>query len=677
MIRLKFFFSILIPLTTLYLFPAHGQSQDTLTYTMDTLRVEAVRASVSPADAPLSLSIDTRTPREISGDAAGSISSLTQDLPGVWVSDRQNRALGERITIRGLGWRAQFGVRGIQVVLDGIPLTVADGQSVTNIIDPAFIERVELIRGPAASYWGNSSGGVLYLSTKGNRSAENNFYARTYAGSFAGRKAEFRLNNVTGDHSVSAFTSYDASEGYRNYSASRLLRSGVQGSYRFQDNSRLEYTGALQWMPQAEHPSGLTAEQAAGSPQLANPSFVNSDAGKQVTQGQLGLSYNRGTGIGFLSVSTYGSYRDLTNPLPFGIITVDRLAGGVRSTLEKDFKNLNLNLGGEIKYQRDDREEFENNESVRGATTVNQTEKVNNQALFLTSTYSAGSLKFLSSLRYDRITFASDTAAGSQTGERSFQSVSPGLGLSYTLGASTLYSNLSTSFAAPTTTELVNRPDGGSGFNPDLQPEQTVGLEAGGRGRLIDNLVEYDVALYTLWIQDLLFPYQLEANGPTFFRNQGETRHRGVEFSATLQAARNLSLQTNYTLTDAEFKQAQTLDSLSLKGKAVPGVARHRLSGNISWSPASLWMQLSGRYISGYPVNNLNTARNDRYFVTDLKLSYQINFPTSGVKLTPFINVNNILNSRYNGSVVVNAFGGRYYEPAPGRNWQAGISVWF
>jgi iron complex outermembrane receptor protein len=179
---------------------AHAQTTDTLEYTMDTLRVEAVRASVSSSDAPLSLSIKSRSPRELASNAAGSITSLTQDLPGIWVNDRQNRALGERITIRGIGWRAQFGVRGIQVVLDGIPLTVADGQSVTNIIDPAFIERVELIRGPAASFWGNSSGGVLYLSTGAGRRGGNNFYARTYAGSFGGRKAEVRINTGSEDH---------------------------------------------------------------------------------------------------------------------------------------------------------------------------------------------------------------------------------------------------------------------------------------------------------------------------------------------------------------------------------------------------------------------------------------------------------------------------------------------
>jgi iron complex outermembrane receptor protein len=656
---------------------AHAQTTDTLEYTMDTLRVEAVRASVSSSDAPLSLSIKSRSPRELASNAAGSITSLTQDLPGIWVNDRQNRALGERITIRGIGWRAQFGVRGIQVVLDGIPLTVADGQSVTNIIDPAFIERVELIRGPAASFWGNSSGGVLYLSTGAGRRGGNNFYARTYAGSFGGRKAEVRINTGSEDHSVSAFTSYDASEGYRNYSSSKLLRSGMQGSYRFQDNSKLQYSGALQWMPQAEHPSGLTAEQAAGSPQLANASFVNSEAGKQVTQGQLGLSYIRDTRAGLLTASTYGSYRDLTNPLPFGIITVDRLAGGARTSLEKDWGDFNLNLGGELKFQRDDREEFNNNDGRRGATTVDQREKVNNQALFFTSTYTAGPLKFLGSLRYDRITFASDSAAGPQTGKRSFQSVSPGLGLSYSLNTSTLYANLSTSFEAPTTTELVNRPDGGSGFNPELKPEQTIGLEAGGRGSAGSGVVAYDAAIYRLWIQDLLFPYQLQADGPTFFRNQGETRHQGIELSATVHAAENVSIQTNYTLTDAEFIEAQTLDSLSLKGRAVPGVARHRLSGNISWSPADFWMQLSARYTGAYPVNNLNTTDNDRYAVADAKFSYEWVFQRSGVTVTPFLNINNIFDNRYNGSVVVNAFGGRYFEPAPGRNWQAGLSVRF
>lgn len=652
--------------------------KDTLSFTIDTLLIEAAQTTLSSEDAPLSLSINARSGEEISANGSTSLSSVTQQLPGIWVNNRQNQALGERITIRGLGWRAAFGVRGIQIILNGIPLTVADGQSVTNLVDPAFITRAELIRGPAGSYWGNSSGGVLYLSTDPGNTNQP-FYLRAQTGSYGERKAQIRYSQSTGNHDITAFTSYQYEDGYRDYSSSKLFRSGIQGSYQLSEKDRIEYTGALLAMPQAQHPSGLTARQVANDPHEANDSFVTSDAGKQVTQGQLGLSYHRETAAGLLNLSGYGIYRDLTNPLPFGIITVDRLAGGFRGTLEKNFNNFRINGGAEINFQHDDREEFENNSGNRGSTTVNQIESVQNEALFLTSVYQLNKIKLLGSLRYDRITFSSDSASNVNTGERTFQSVSPSIGLSYDAGAATVYSNLSTSFEAPTTTELVNRPGGGNGFNPNLKPERTTGLETGTRGTISQGIINYDFTLYHLWINDLLFPYQLESNGPVFYRNQGETRHYGIEFSSTIYPipTADFSINATYTLTQAKFEKAQTIDSLSLSEKRVPGIPKHRIAGTLTWQPAQFWFQLNANYVSSYTVDNLNTAFNDEYLTVDAKISYTKTFDQSGVDLTPFINLNNIFDADYNGSTVVNAFGGRYFEPAPGRNWQAGISIRF
>src|SRR5690625_6422048 len=99
--------------------------------------------------------------------------------------------------IGGLGWRSQFGVRGIQVVLDDIPLTVADGQTVMNMIDPAMVQSLELLRGPSATFWGNSSGGVLYMRTRLPSDAPNIMF-RSYMGSFNTMKQEARWHEHIG-----------------------------------------------------------------------------------------------------------------------------------------------------------------------------------------------------------------------------------------------------------------------------------------------------------------------------------------------------------------------------------------------------------------------------------------------------------------------------------------------
>ncbi|NIT57816.1 MAG: TonB-dependent receptor, partial [Aliifodinibius sp.] len=135
------------------------------------------------------------------------------------------------------------------------------------------------------------------------------------------------------------------------------------------------------------------------------------------------------TGAGLLNITGYSIYRDLVNPLPFGIITVDRLVGGLRATFDKKWNSLNIKFGIESKFQNDDRQEFENiGNATRGTTTVDQLEQVWNQAFFSTATYSAGKFNILGGLRYDRINFSTEADAITQTGDRTFQSLSPSLG---------------------------------------------------------------------------------------------------------------------------------------------------------------------------------------------------------------------------------------------------------
>lgn len=650
---------------------------DTLTVELEEIEVKATHSAITAASPPFALSMFSRNTDEINHSASVTLDDMTSQLPGIWINDRENYALGERLTVRGIGWRAQFGVRGIQVVLDGIPLTTADGQAGLNLVDPMFVRRVELMRGPSSMFWGNSSGGVLYLSTTPRPNAPSMVQVRGTAGSYGLKKGDLRFVQDFGRHRINGYASYMDQIGYRDHSEVKLGRAGVTGSVNLTSNSRLEYFGAFVSMPESEHPSSLTIEQANEEPTQANESFENINAGKEITQGQLGLSFSNNNDLGYLTTTVYGTFRRLENPLPFAIINLDRNLGGGRVTLENRFGDFEFNLGAESKIQHDDRLETENNNGQPGAATVDQVEKVYNHALFLTGNLTAGDLKVLGSIRYDWIRFDTDAGSPSQSGRRDFQSVSPGIGLNYSLPSLEFYGNLSTGFEAPTTTELVNRPGGGNGFNPDIEPEKTLGIELGSRGTVLASDLTFDLAFYQLWINDLLFPYQLEANGPTYYRNQGETRHKGIETRLQYRISPALQTGLTYSLTHTRFVEAQTLDSLSLAGNQVPGIPEHRIAGEINWRPGKFRLSADAQYVSSYPVNNLNTARSDEYWLVNSRLSYH-SIPISGnATLTPFLAINNLLDTRYNGSVVVNAFGGRYYEPAAGINWRGGISLQF
>lgn len=671
------FFAVFIMLSTIGVNLSYAQQQDTLKAELDPIRIEAIYSTISPANAPLSLSVYNRSDFEKNSEASLTLNRITGQLPGIWVNDRENYSLGERITIRGIGWRTSFGVRGIQVIMDGIPLTVADGQTMLNPVDPAFVDKIELIRGPASTFWGNSSGGVLHISTFSSPQESPTLSLSSTLGSYNLFKQDVQYTQAFGNHSVSAYSSYLGQDGFRNHSSVKLSRSGIKGTVDLNNKSRLEYIGAFVAMPEAKNPSSLTKEDALNNPKMANPSSVSNDAGKQVYQGQLGINYYRNASYGFITLTGYSIYRDLTNPLPFAVIDLNRWAGGLRGTLEKEFNNLNLSLGFDSKLQSDDRNEFENNSGVRGDITLNQLEQVTNQALFVTSDLELGNWNLLAGLRYDWLTFSVDSAALEQTNSRTFNALSPSIGISYRSNTNKWYANFSTSFEAPTTTELVNSPQGGSGFNPNLKPERTVGVEVGTKGRAANNILSYELTLYRMWVKDILFPYQLQANGPTFYRNQGNTVHNGIESRVTINPNNRIQFNATYNYIHATFQDQGPDNSSSIEDNDVPGIPDHRLNLSLSYQIKKILSELSYQYVSQYFADNLNTAQNEAYATLDAKISFARPLGDSSYRIQPFINVNNILDERYNGSIIPNAFGNRYFEPAAGRNFQIGLSVSF
>ena len=200
-----------------------------------TVVLEAVEATATPytvesGRAPLALSVRTRSDTDVATDPAIGLDALARGVPGLWVADRENYALGERVLVRGLGWRAAFGVRGTHVLLDGVPLTLPDGQAMLNVIDAAAVRRVEVARGPTSVYWGSGSGGVLALSTQSTSSTSSpRARARVLGGGYGLAKADLAVRPDLGRHRLSAWGSVLTEEGFRDHSAVQLARGGLSG----------------------------------------------------------------------------------------------------------------------------------------------------------------------------------------------------------------------------------------------------------------------------------------------------------------------------------------------------------------------------------------------------------------------------------------------------------------
>ena len=667
-----YIFLILFSAITTQIFSQSTQevTGDTLRVKLDEVRVQATHSSITIGQAPLSISYLNRSEADMTSRPAATLNELTFTLPGVWISNRENHALGERMNIRGMGWRSPFGVRGITVVLDDIPLTVADGQTILNLVDPAMVHSLELLRGPSATFWGNSSGGVLYMRTRPPSNSPA-FSYRTYMGSYQTMKHEVRWHDVVNGVRLNTYGSYSQSDGFRDHSASQYFRGGFSAGFDLTTNSSLEARLIYSGMPKAEHPGSLSADDAANLPSMAWPAFVNSGAGKDFQQIMLSGNYIHQLESGLLNISTHSTIRELNNPLTFGYISVDRLAGGSRASFDFEQLPFNLQIGGEIKWQRDEREQRNNIGGEPGdLLSTDQTDFVNNQALFFQSSRSLGQLTLSAGLRADRMQFIVDDFIENEKSDRSFYSLNPSFGVNYRFDEIRLFANMSTTFEAPTTTEFKNRPGGGSGLNPDLNPEKTFGLETGLRGFSEFLQAEYEFAFFHLNVNDLIIPFEEFDGGPTLFRNEGKTRHYGLETHIRMQPLEYLSLDLMYTWVNATF------DDGNFEGNKVPGVTPHRSGAMISFHTGNHNFSSDFEWVGEYFANSNNTAVNNSYSVVNTRYSFS-GFTFNSWGFSPFASVENVFNTRFNTSVSINAFGGRFYEPGAGRHFRAGFRLNF
>ncbi|HEX7048955.1 MAG TPA: TonB-dependent receptor [Longimicrobiales bacterium] len=641
--------------------------------------ITVLRAPIELREAPYAVDVvdEARLRR---GRPGLGLDETLRGVPGVQIDNRYNDALGERISIRGFGARAQFGVRGIKVLVDGIPATLPDGQTTLSHVDLSALGRIEVLRGPASMLYGNAAGGVILLETDPASGAP------WEAGVVAGQDGLLRLDATAAGSSADAayllHVARLAYDGYRDFSASEKLHATARLHWLRGDED-LRVTGHFVDYD-ARNPGSLSAAELEADRTAAHLSNRTQRTGERGQQGELGAIWRRPLGAHRLEASAYVVARSVDNPIPPAIIDLRRTAGGARVVFRSGTgtgaRGWRWAVGADIGLQHDDRHNFENNAGARGALTLDQSEAVAalgafaNLALPLT-----GPLDLTAGLRYDRFRFsAADRLIApddpDDSGVRTMDALSPSLGLHLALGdAAHLYANATTAFATPTTTELANRPDGAGGFNPSLEPEHTFSVEAGARGRIADR-VGVQFALYRAAVDDVLIPFEVaSAPGRQFFRNAGSAVHRGVEAALDAELAPRFHARLAYTYTDARFSGG-TAATATIDGNRIPGVAPHRIEAAIAFDDGSRYAVLEARHSADIPVDDANSAVSPGYTVLDARIGHA-GFRLGRIDLAPTLGITNVTDAAYNASVTVNAFGGRYFEPGPGRAFYAALSL--
>ena len=648
---------------------------DTVARDLGAVEVTASPFTLVPARAPLALAVRQRTAAEQDTDPATALDALGRGLPGLWISDRGNPSTGERVLVRGLGWRAAFGVRGTHVLLDGVPLTLADGQTQLNVADAGLVDRVEVLRGPASTFWGSGSAGVLALSTRDDGPRVR---ARALGGAYGLAKAEASVRPDLGDRRrLTAWGSALSQAGYREHSSIRAVRGGASGGVDLGRGRALDVVALGAFVPRADSPGGLTLEAATEDPRQTRPISVERNAGKRVAQGHVALAWRQPVAGATLRATVSGGARSLDNPIVPRYIRLGRLAGGARVVVEGGDR-VGWGVGLEAEGQRDDRLETTNVGGEPGPDVLtDQVETVGSGAVFGRLAVAVGpALTVTAAARADAIRYATSVTDGGRT----VSALSPSLGAAYRLagpwGEATVYANVAGALDAPTTTELGNRPDGSAGFNPDLGPERTWGGEVGARAAVAagGGTLGLDAAAFVARVRDQLTPFEVAdpAGGGevTVYRNEGRARHAGVEGAVQAQGLRWGALRLDgavaLTLARGVFED---------DGR-VPGIPPRLATWTLTGQIGDVVLGLDGEAAAGYAASRDPADQTDAYAVAHVRLALA-DLALGGARATPFVTVRNVTDAGYAGSVVVNAFGGRFVEPAPGRHVVAGLAVAF
>ena len=653
--------------------------------TLDAVTISATRLEVEEMAAPLAITVvDERRLQQ--GNQQLSLNESLGIVPGLFVQNADNFSQDLRISIRGFGARAAFGIRGIKLLVDGIPESTPDGTAQVDNLDMGLMQRIQVLRGPASGLYGNAAGGVIVLETE-PAPADEMIELRATLGSFRLQRYQVKAGFRAGKFGGLVYGSHTRTNGFREHS--RMENTLLNGRFTYQPQEGTELNLLLNYVnsPLAQDPGGVDAATLAANPAAARDRNVSYQAGESVTQGRAALTLrHRLSPKAELQARAYALGRDFDNRLPFdfgGQVAIQRVyTGGGLSYQFADRLlgrfDYRLQSGVDVDYQADERQRYVNAEDTRGAPTFEQRET------FLSlGAYTIHELAFTprfsatAALRFDALQLAADDAFlsdGDDSGQLTYQQVNPSMGLHYRFFPWLQpYANFSTSFETPALQELSANPDGGGGFNPNLRPQRAINYEIGTKG-LAGERLRYSVAAFFIQVSSELVPYEI-AGFPDreFFRNAGRSDRWGAELYLRATPVAGLTFTGSYTWQRFTYDQYQA-NGEDFSGNALPGLPAHLGYLELSYQArggfyARAWTRLVG---SQY-ADDANQTLVESYTVVNLRTGWVISLKQ--MEIEPYLGLNNLMDVVYPGNVRINAFGGRFFEGAPPRNYFGGLRV--
>jgi iron complex outermembrane receptor protein len=465
--------------------------------------------------------------------------------------------------------------------------------------------------------------------------------------------------------------------GYRTFSGLEQNVFNAKIKHKLSSKSLLQAQLNYTQSPRAEDAGGLTMDEVMADRNQARQRNVAFDTFEKVNQFKVGLSWLQNWRTQW-KLDTYAFYslRDFYGKLPFengGIVDLYRNYYGLGSRLTYTEENEDLlhrwQIGTETALQRDQRDRFLNQNGTQGANVFSQEERFGSFGLYILDEVQSKKWLLRTSLRFDRQNVGADTVIENQI----YTVLNPSVGLSYSLAPQQrIFFNFSTSYETPALSELSANPSGEEGLNLSLDPSRAINYEAG--WKTLGEHTRLEASFFYIKSSNEILPYELEAfPGRSFYRNTGATERYGLElFGETRWDQWKLQA----SLTQAAYLFAGADTTSEMEGKRLPGIPNSQAFIQVEYTTSSQWrFQLTGEHIGKFYANDSNTAAVDAYQRVRLQARKGISFAWGEVAV--FGGVHNLFNTFYFDNIRLNAFGGRHYEPAPGRNFFGGLSFGF
>lgn len=705
-------------------FASDVQGPEAVTTVLNPVVVTGAASETDSFDLPYSINaVDLRDAQRI--NLGVNASEYLAGVPGLVIQNRQNYAQDLQISIRGFGARAAFGVRGVKLITDGIPASNPDGQGQAATFNLDTAERIEVMRGPFSTVYGNHAGGVVQMFSR-NGEGPPTLGLRTLAGSWGSRKHGLSFEGESGGVAYVVDASRFSSKGYRDHSKATRDQAFVKFNFAPDADSRLSFVASSLHQPETLDPQGISWDQYKRDPRSVDSAARDFNTRKRIAHLQGGFAYERDFGPDTLQVTAYTGKRSVVqyqsiprivqiatpaNPERAnhagGVIDFDRTFSGmgVRWTARRDLAggDLTVTTGLDYDQSRDDRRGWENfvgtTLGVRGNLRRDEIDTVTSTDPYVQAIWAHGPWQWSAGLRHSHVRFKVKDkyivgVNGDDSGSVSFRQTTPALGLTYALNpAINLYASAGAGFETPTLNELSYSANGG-GFNFDLKPSKSRQFEVGMKA-FVGNNTRLDLAVFHITTRDEIVVAEA-TGGRTTFKNASKTTREGLELALRTELTPELSLLTAITYTSAKYSKgfetrvtninlpSQQIPTWIPSGNKLPGIPEWSLQSELVWTPRqglSLGAEVLHR--SKLQVNDLNGKRPTvnhptgkpapAYTLVNLRVSAEQN--VGAWTFNQLARVDNVFNRKHIGAVIVGNAQARYYEPGPTRSWYVGLGA--